>query len=390
MTIVTLQRRYMTLGKIRLGDKGAKGQPQKLTAFRLTSASLPLLTAAAALYGGEPRPWAGAPDEGTFELYTTANVLDVIVPPTFSQRDGSASAAYSQYFELWSGGGCTRRCDGETELITGKACMCDPEKRECKITTRASLMLPRVPGLGIWLLESHGWNAATEMTGTLELLRMAAEDNRFIRANLRLEQRTKKVPGEPTRKFSVPVIELPDTTIGQLADAVGAPLAINAPAPPAPRPELPQAAAPVPRALEIPEATGPAHGAPPPLPPRLEQAATEEAQDFDEQPAAPAPSPYQAPGPRKPTVAMLRKLNDLYGTLPSDCGGRITEQQILVAGWRQITGDNSSPTYGADFKLVLSQLTYSQANNLIERLERFAANDSSTHTLGVQEQEQLV
>lgn len=380
MTIVTLQRRYMTLGKIRLGDKGAKGQPQKLTTFRLTSPSLPLLTAAARLYGGTPREWQGAPEDGTFELYTETNVLDIIVPPAFSQRDGSAQAPYSQYFELWAGGGCTRRCDGETELITGRACMCDPEKPTCKITTRASLMLPRVPGLGVWLLESHGWNAATEMTGTLELLRMAAEGNRFITANLRLEQRTKKVPGEGTRRFAVPVIELPDTTIGQLADAVGAPLAINAPAPPAPRPALPPTTSPAPRLMEIPEAAGPAHGAPPPLPPRrsaveqIVEAVEVVAETVDQ------PSPFQAPasvtdGERMPTAPMLKKLNVLYGTLPSDCEGRITEEAILTAAWRLGTGDKTDPPEGVGFSDVRDGLTFEQVRNLIDRLEKFSAND---------------
>lgn len=264
--LVGVQRRFMELGRIRLGDKGAKGQPQRLTQFRLTSASRPLLEAASHIYGGTVNTWDGAPDEGYFELYTTSDTLDVIVPPAFSQRDGTPSAPYSQYFELWSGGGCTRRCDGETELITGKPCACDPDNRACKITTRASLMLPRVPGLGVWRLESHGWNAATEMTGTLELLRMAAEGNQFIRAYLRIEQRTQKVVGEPTRRFIVPVLDLPDTTIGELALATGAPLAINAPTPPPARPALPASPPPVEARLPVAAASVAAFGEPPVLP----------------------------------------------------------------------------------------------------------------------------
>ena len=238
MPIVTIQRRMMELGRIRLGDKGTKGQPQRLSSFRLTSASRALLEAAAVLYGGEVRDWAGAPDEGYLELYTEASELDVLLPPVLSMVDGHPTLPYSQYFELWSGGGCQRRCDGETELISGKPCLCDPdpEKRECRVTTRVSVMLPRVPGIGVWRLESHGWNAATELPGTLELLRLAAEGNRFIPAVLRIEHRTQKKGGQ-SRKFIVPVIDLPGTTAHELVS--GGPLVLNPPAGPALRPELP-------------------------------------------------------------------------------------------------------------------------------------------------------
>ena len=41
-----IQRRLVELGRIRLGEKGSRGEPKKLTKFRLTSASRPLLEAA--------------------------------------------------------------------------------------------------------------------------------------------------------------------------------------------------------------------------------------------------------------------------------------------------------------------------------------------------------
>lgn len=240
MPIIRLQRRMMELGRIRLGDKGPKGEPRKLAAFRLTSASRALLEAAAEEYGGTVKPWAAAPDEGYFELYTEADTLDVILPPVFSDVDGTPTAPYSQWFELWSGGGCQRRCDGETETLSGKPCLCDEAERACKVTTRVSMMLPKIPGLGVWRLETHGWNAATVLPGTLEVLRMAT-DGGFIRAVLRLEQRTQKKPGEPTRRFVVPVIDLPDLKVAELMHGSG-PVAINGPVPTPPKPELPAGA----------------------------------------------------------------------------------------------------------------------------------------------------
>jgi hypothetical protein len=252
----------MELGRIRLGDKGDKGQPQKLSKFRLTSASRVLLDAAAKEYGGTVKPWRGAPDEGYFELYTEADTLDVIIPPVFSTLDGTPTAPYSQYYELWSGGGCQRRCDGAIEALSGKPCLCDPETRACKITTRVSVMLPKVPGIGVWRLETHGWNAASVLPGTLEFLN-AASGGGYFNAELRLEQRSSKKDGQ-TRRFVVPVIDIPQLRVADLTTGNGSPLAINAPVPAPPKPELPAG----PKPPDDPAFTNdePEHGPQPDLP----------------------------------------------------------------------------------------------------------------------------
>lgn len=244
MPIVQIQRRMMELGRVRLGEKGPKGEPRKLSTFRFTSASRPLLDAVAEAHGGTVEEWQGAPDEGYFQVTTDATRLDIILPPVYSDADGAPTLPYSQWYELWSGGGCQRRCDGVTEALSGKPCMCDPDKRRdgdkasCKVITRVSFMLPDVPGLGVWRIDSHGWNAAVELPGTLEVLAAAAREQKFIPAVLTLQHRTKKSEGQ-TRKFIVPVIELPDVTVRQLASG-DIPLALNAPSSPsAERPALP-------------------------------------------------------------------------------------------------------------------------------------------------------
>src|SRR5690606_11373339 len=104
--ILDLQRRQRELGRIRMGDKGGKGQPQKLSEFRLTSPARHLLDHAAALWGGEVREWAGSPSEGQYELYTKTGVLPIVIPPS--------AEPVSQWYEQWTGGGCTHRCNGET------------------------------------------------------------------------------------------------------------------------------------------------------------------------------------------------------------------------------------------------------------------------------------
>jgi len=239
--LIDIQRRLVELGRIRLGEKGPKGEPKKLGTFRLTSASKPLLEAAAVIYGGKVAVWADAPNEGTYQLSTTVSELECVIPPIPS--------LCSQYYEMWAAGGCKRRCDGETELLSGGPCLCDKEARQakekgtCSVTTRISVMLPRLPGLGLWRLESHGWNAATTLPGTIEML---AGTGKFIPAVLRAEQRTEKKDGQ-TRKFVVPVIDIPQLTFGALLESTGQSLLLGGSAPtPAnakvARPSLPEPA----------------------------------------------------------------------------------------------------------------------------------------------------
>lgn len=224
-TLPDIPQRTPELGRIRLGEKGDRGQPVKLRTFRLTSHSKALLEAAAALYGGTVRSWDGAPDEGMWQLTTGASELDVLIP--------GAVGAVSQTYEEWKGGTCMRRCDGTTVRTpaTEEPCICKrleipgPDDAHCEIVTRFRVILPRVPGLGVWMLTTSGWMAATTLPSTLTLLaRMTSGE--WIPAVLRAEQRSKKVRDAKTGKvqtnrFVVPVLDLPGATIGQLVEGAG-------------------------------------------------------------------------------------------------------------------------------------------------------------------------
>jgi hypothetical protein len=107
--------------------------------------------------------------------------------------------------------------------------MCDPDKRECQITTRVSVMLPKVPGLGVWRLDTKGWNAAATLPTTLETLGAIAP-GQWIPAVLRIQKQSSKkiVNGRSqTRRFVVPVIDIVAGTIGEALD--GALSAVPAP-----------------------------------------------------------------------------------------------------------------------------------------------------------------
>lgn len=208
MPILDLQRRFAEVGRIRAGAKGAKGQPQKLDAWRLTSGNRAALDAAANIYGGDVREWNNAPTPGQFELLTQSRTLDIMVPPT--------NEAYSLWYEAWTGGGCEHRCDGQHDHLNNTPCTCNPDNRACKPTLRISLALHRIPGLGVWRYESHGYYAATELPATLDLLANASKHGQYLTGFLRLEERVTKTKANGTRRFLVPVLDL-QQTIGELA-----------------------------------------------------------------------------------------------------------------------------------------------------------------------------
>jgi hypothetical protein len=252
--LIDQQRRLREIGRIRLGEQvptnNGKTRPKKLTKFRLTSRDQRIIEAVAQAYGGEVKPWT-APDGQQFEVFTDAAEMPVVVPP--------GEMAFSQWMELWSAGGCQRRCDGVTEVIRDQGCVCDPAARECSTTTRLNVMLPEVPGFGLWRLETHGYYAAVELNGVVELCRQASAAGHLLPARLRLEQRQVKrfkPDGTPqTLKFAVPCLDL-DVSVSALGalNAGGqvpfGELAADVPALPAP-----EGWAPVPVA-ELPEGPG--------------------------------------------------------------------------------------------------------------------------------------
>jgi hypothetical protein len=203
------------LGEIRIGHVVATGKtrrdgkpgtrPAKLNHFRFTSPSRAILAEVAALYGGEVKPWTpanGGPAE--FEVYSTTNRLPVLIPP---------QDAVSQWYELYAGSKCQRRCDGVTEHKKDRPCICDPENRECKITTRVNVMLRDVPALGQWLLITKGYYAATELPPAAELL---AQAGGYVAGWLGMEEKLVQRDEGPAR-FMVPTLDVEITPAALMA-----------------------------------------------------------------------------------------------------------------------------------------------------------------------------
>ncbi|WP_098892239.1 recombination directionality factor [Streptomyces sp. or3] len=230
MPIIDLQMRMRQLGEIRIGrvvDTGRISKktnkpilrPEKLNHFRFTSASREILTSVAELYGGEVQPWTpanGGPSE--FEVYSTTNRLPVLIPP----RD-----AVSQWYELYAGSKCQRRCDGQTEQKTDRPCMCNPDNRQCSITTRVNVMLRDVPALGQWLLVSKGYHAAVTLPPAAELL---AQAGGYVAGWLGMEEKLVQRDEGPAR-FMVPTLDVEITPTALMAGNItgGAPAVASGP-----------------------------------------------------------------------------------------------------------------------------------------------------------------
>lgn len=216
MPIINLQRGIAEAGRIRIGQQVPAGKgktrPAKLETFRLTSADRRRIEQAAELFGGTVEEW-DAPAGNQWQVITKANAIDVIVPPS--------DLSFSQSYELWSAGGCQRRCDGQTESIGERPCVCDPDNRECDIHTRLSVLIRDLPGFGVWRLDTQGWYAARELNGAVQMIQLAAGHGALLPARLRLEQRAVKRPGKDgkpvTQRFAVPVLDIEVTPAQLLA-----------------------------------------------------------------------------------------------------------------------------------------------------------------------------
>jgi hypothetical protein len=373
MPILDMQIRMRELGRIRTGEQVASGKgkrPAKLDAFRLTSASKELLEAAAEAYGGTVTPWA-SPSGDQWELKTIVAALPVVIPP---------GEALSQWYELWGGGGCLRRCDGHLEYVSDGPCLCpaDPgDRREaanagqaCKPTTRLNVILPDLPDLGVWRLESHGYYAAVELAGAARFLAIASSSGLNIPAQLRLDQREKKVPGKPTNRYAVPIIEFTTTRITDLlaagvngAGAIAAGAHPMAQLPPTTNGQTIDAGA----ATKKQKTTRPALGAAPALPPGddfrkpvpsapsapvVPTTATEEPESVggwllvDEAPVAPVQVASEAPPP--PLTA--QELKDLLqgGSIDLTAAGELFKRRFPTVRNLQELDDDQRGRYWAE------------------------------------------
>lgn len=201
MPLLDTQRTNAEIGRIRLGisedtgktTRGGKPitRPVKSGTFVFSSRNERVIRVAAHLFGGQAESW----ERGQWRVISEASEIPVSVP--------GGPNALSQSWEMWGDNICQRRCDGVTEQLRQEPCLCpeDPLVRSdlakagkaCKAKTRINVLVPDLPGIGVWRLETGSWYAAIEIGGTIELLAAARDRGVIVPAVLRLEPRERQL-----------------------------------------------------------------------------------------------------------------------------------------------------------------------------------------------------
>ncbi|MDT0381380.1 hypothetical protein RM572_21720 [Streptomyces sp. DSM 42041] len=209
--ILTMKRQAAELGRIRTGYslpvEGKRPRPVKSKTFVLSSHSRDYVERAAELYGGRVEEWTPQNQNvAQYRVITDASELRAILP---------AGDPLSQSNEMWSGGGCQRRCDGEIEQLSRKPCLCLAQygddwhlrsaREVCKPTSRINVMLPDLPDLGVWRLETKSFYAADAMAGGVDTVLQATGGQGLMPVRMWIEQRT-RVAGGQTKNFPVVMV----------------------------------------------------------------------------------------------------------------------------------------------------------------------------------------
>jgi Recombination directionality factor-like len=225
--IITLQRQARELGRLRTGYSeptgGRRNKPVRSETWIVTSPAERYIETAAAVWGRQVEKWQPQGNGAAqYRVVTDAVVIDAILP---------SGDPLTQAYEMWSAGGCQRRCDGERDWIDDAACQCRAEfgdefwetapKPElvCKPTTRLNVVLPQIGDVGVFRMETHSFYAANEIAATIDLIRSATHGETTVPIRLRIEQRTRVAQGK-TKHYPVVAVELQDGFARQMYAAL--------------------------------------------------------------------------------------------------------------------------------------------------------------------------
>lgn len=210
--LLNIQARAAEHGRLRTGYTQGN-RPVRSATFVVTSHSEEHVRKAAELWGGTAEQWTPLNSNiAQWRVITKASSIEALITP---------GDPLNQYNELWTGGGCQRRCDGETELLTRQPCLCARQFGEdwhqqkkgtvCAATSRLNVMLPDLAGMGMWRAETHSFYAAAEWGGMVDMVLKGTNGDGFVPVTLRIEPRQVVRAGKTT-KFPVIVVELRGVT----------------------------------------------------------------------------------------------------------------------------------------------------------------------------------
>lgn len=203
--VADLDRRMPEAGRIRLGVKTERAM-KSIDTFRFTSPYKDLIDKIAEMYGGVSKPWSDdrARIQDQHEVITDATEINIFLPQN----------GLSQSYEMWTGGGRQRYCNGAICVIMGRedpeevACLCHAKGvSECKLYTRLNVILPELPFKGVFRMETKGWNAGHEMPGMFDAIQLLHSTGNMVQATLGLEKRSDVKNGKK-RKWVTPTIAI--------------------------------------------------------------------------------------------------------------------------------------------------------------------------------------
>lgn len=205
MPMLDIQRRHAEVFRLRIGDKDDRGNPRKLTdSIRVTSPNQRVIDAFVAAFGGETLPW-----EGQWQAYLPTNALPVMVLPGHS---------ITQWWELYRGQVCERRCDGFTEQLSGSPCKCPADitdrvadKGACMPMTRINVVCPDVEVVGAGSLVTRGMVAAETLPQSVKIAEGALARGLMVPAVLRVVEHVGK-----SRRYIVPQLEIVGVSLSEL------------------------------------------------------------------------------------------------------------------------------------------------------------------------------
>lgn len=215
--------RLPVAGRIRSGVKvpfvNNKGEnkikPVAIETFRFTCRRREDLEILAGLYGGTVRPWSDPKSEDKWEVISEATEIKVVLPP---------DPLGDSFYELWTGKGLRRRCDGITseqprpgpdgiEWWEGQ-CVCRQKGvKECKPKLRLQLLLPELPLRGTWRFDTSSDQAVDELPGMVEAL-LNLQGEGLTRGLFRLERRQSQGGAQ---QFIVPALGIAESLEGLIA-----------------------------------------------------------------------------------------------------------------------------------------------------------------------------
>ncbi len=213
MPILDLGVRFSDSYRVRLGDMSGRtkdGKPKPVAfedRIRITAPGPEVPQAFADVYGtvGDTgvTEWEDDKSPDCFETYLPIRALPIWIMP---------GQVLTQWWELYRGKVCERRCEGTggMETLGNTPCRCSPDidariadKGQCAIMTRLSIMCPGVQSvLGAGSLVTHSVIAASAFQGAMYLAAPWLAKNVPVDAILR----THTHKGRTT--FTFPVLEI--------------------------------------------------------------------------------------------------------------------------------------------------------------------------------------